>query len=136
MKKITQFVALMFVLLLAGPSVLADVRCVPSSGGDHAPACCVPTNHGMRHQLAADCHESMSTETIATECNQNGCQMTTVKVVAQAFATSESRADRAASSAGTIQIAVLLAPRLFARSFESVSPPGKAKYLLFQVFRI
>src|SRR6266568_7350739 len=124
MKKITQFVALMFVLLLAGPSVLADVPCVPSSEGDHAPACCVPTNHGMQHQLAADCHESMSTETTATECNQNGCQMTTVKVVAQAFATSEPSVDGAVSSAGTIQIPVLLASGLFARSFQSVSPPG------------
>jgi integrase/recombinase XerD len=54
-------------LLASCPSVLADVPCVPSSEGDHAPACCVPTNHGMRHQLAADCHESMSPETIATE---------------------------------------------------------------------
>ncbi len=136
MKKITQFVALMFVLLLAGPSVLADVPCVPSSDGDHSPACCIPTNHGMRHQLAVNCHESMSAETIATECSQSGCQMATVKVVAQAFATSESRVDWAASSAGTIPIHVLLSPGLFARFFESVSPPGKAKYLLFQVFRI
>jgi hypothetical protein len=136
MKKVNQLVALMFVLLLAAPSVLADVPCVPSSNGDHAPTCCILTDRGMRHQLAADCHESMSTETIATECNQSGCEMTAVKVVAQAFATSESRVDGAAFSASTIPIPALFSPGLFARSFESSSPPGKAKYLLFQVFRI
>ena len=136
MRKISQFVALMVALLLAGPSALANAPCLRASDGDHSPGCCATPNHGMGHGLAADCQEPMSSITIATECNQSGCQMATVKVVAQAFTTTESRIDWAASFAGSVQFPVLLTPGLLARSFESVSALGQAKYLLFQVFRI
>ena len=136
MRKITQFVALMVALLLAGPSVLADAPCSQYSDRDHSPECRITTNHGTGHKLAADCNESMSSATIATECNQSGCRMTTVKVVAQVFTTTKSETDAAASLLGPVQLPVPLTPGLLARTFESVSAPVQPKYLLFQVFRI
>jgi len=138
MKRITQFVALSVALLLAGPSVLAEAPCLQwlHSDRDHAPACCITAVSGPDHKVSADCHGSMRSESIASECNQSGCQMATVNVVAQAFTTAKSSTDANASFVVIAQLPVLPASGLVARSFESASAPGPAKYLRSQVFRI
>lgn len=138
MRRITQFVAMMVALLLAGPSVLAEAPCFERlhSDSDHAPACCITVHGGTGHELSADCHDSMRLESIASECSQSGCQMATVKVVAQAFTTTNSRTNGAAALITIAQLPVIPVSGLAARSFESASGPGLAKYLLFQVFRI
>jgi len=100
MKKITQVVAVMAALLLAGLSVLAEATCFQwlHLDSDHAPACCLTADGRMGHKLRTDCHESMRSESVASECNQSGCQMATVKIVAQ-VSTAKSKTDGAASSA-------------------------------------
>src|SRR6266481_2316524 len=138
MRRITQFVALIVALLLAGPSALAEAPCLQwlHSDSDHAPVCCIRADGGTGHKFSADCHESMRSESVAAECNQSGCQMATVNVVAQAFTTAKSRTDANTSFVVIAQLPVLPASGLVARSFESASAPGPAKYLRFQVFRI
>lgn len=138
MRRITQFVALSVALLLAGPSVLAEAPCLQglNSDMDYAPACCMTAASGPAHKVSADCHESMRSESIASECNQSGCEMATVKVVAPAITTAKSKINGATASVAIAQPPVLPASGLAAHSFEGASAPGPARYLRFQVFRI
>src|SRR6266568_6800308 len=99
MRRITQLVALIVALLLAGPSVLVEAPCLqwPHSKSDPVPGCCITATSGTGHMLSANCHGSMRSESITSECNQSGCQMATVKVVALAFTTARSRTNAAAA---------------------------------------
>src|SRR5258708_21448070 len=91
MRRITQFVALMVALLLAGPSVLAESPCLQwlHSDRDHAPACCITAASGPAHKVSAECHESMRSESIASECNKIGCERATVKIAAPGLTTTK-----------------------------------------------
>ena len=138
MRRITQFVALMVVLLLAVPSVLAEAQCSRwlHSDSDPVPACCITAYGGAGHSLSADCHGSILSDSIASECNENACEMATLTVAAQTFTTVKPKTDGAASLVVVAHVSVRPPSGLSARSFESASAPGPAKNLLFQVFRI
>jgi hypothetical protein len=138
MRKITQLVALMVALLVAGQSALAESSCNQwlLSGGGRAPACCISTGDAAAPQVSADCHGSIHVESVMAECNHSGCQMATVRVGAQALATARFKADRVTTLAVIAQLPVTSASVLTTRSVRSASAPGPASYMLFQVFRI
>ena len=138
MRRITQFAALMVVLLLAGQSVLAEAPCSQwlHTGDGHAPACCASAHNAMGDQLTEDCHGSMRSEAFAPVCNQSGCQMAMVQAAAQAITAPKSRADSAASLVATTPLLIVPTSAQPMRSIESAALPGPVKYLLFQVFRI
>src|SRR5450631_2920774 len=138
MRKITQLVALMVALLVAGQSALAEGSCTQwlLSGGGHAPACCISTGDAAAPHVSADCHGSMHVQTVTAECNHSGCQMAIVKVGVQALASARFKADRVTTLAVIAQLPVTSASVLTTRSVRSASAPGPARYVLFQVFRI
>jgi hypothetical protein len=78
----------------------------------------------------------MRLESIASACNQGGCDMATAKAGAQAITPTKSRTDRATGLVVIAQLPVTAASNLTTRPVESACSPGPAKYLLFQVFRI
>jgi hypothetical protein len=62
--------------------------------------------------------------------------MAAVKDVAQAFTTAKSKTNGVATLIPIAQLPIISASGSAARSIESASAPGPAKYLLFQTFRI
>src|SRR5579863_3667524 len=135
MRRITQLVALIVALFLAGQAVLAGAPC-SLSGVDHAPGCCIAATGTAGHHAAADCHGAMLSESAASACTQGGCQMATGRPAAQALTTVKSRAYKAAAFVVIAQLPVALAPVQPTPPFESSSAQRPARYLLFQVFRI
>lgn len=138
MRRITQFVALMVALLLAGPTVFAEAPCLLwlHADSDHAPACCITADGGTGHKVTADCYRFMRWESSALKCNQSGCQMATVTVVEQAVTTAKSRTNGAATLIAVAPLPIIPASCSAARSFENAAALGPARYLLFQAFRI
>jgi hypothetical protein len=138
MKRMTQFVAITVVLLLAGQSAVAETSCAEwfHSGGGHVPACCAAAGEATAIHLRTDCHKSMRLESMASDCIQGGCQMAAVRVGTQAITTAKSRVDTATALVAIAQPPVTPASVLTSWSVESASAPGPAKYLLFKAFRI
>ena len=138
MKKITQLVALIVALLLAGQTALAEVPCNLwlSAVDGHAPECCIGTSHSTSPQFSSNCHQTMGSEPITTELNQSGCGMSSVNGAAQAVTPAKSRAERAAAIVAVGLLPIPSAIRPQALSLETSPARGPSKYLLFQVFRI
>ncbi len=137
MRRITQLVALMVALLLAGQSAMAEVPCSTwLRTGDHSALCCTSAPVASSHQTVGDCHGAATGVSITADCSQGGCQMATVRPATQVLITEKSKTDRAAALVVLVQFPTALAPSRPARSFESASAARPAKYLLFQVFRI
>lgn len=138
MRRITQLVALIVALLVAGQSALAESTCSQwlHSGCKQVPACCISASDSSGSQLSMDCHESIHSESIGAECNQSGCHMATVRVVAPAIVTVKSKDHETVALVVVTQFPVISALGQTTRLFENVSAPGPARYLLFQVFRI
>jgi hypothetical protein len=76
-KRVTQFVALMVAVLLAGQSALAEGPCLQGlhSGCRQVAACCISATYSSGSQYMTDCHGSMRSESTALERNQGGCNM-------------------------------------------------------------
>jgi len=138
MRRITQLVALMVALLLAGQTALADAPCAHwlSSSSNNASGCCAPAANTSGRQLAAECHSPMHATSFIAECNECACSSTTSQVAAQPVASPDSKAYRVVALIAIAQLPALAPIAMPAESIQSASAPGPAKHLLFHVFRI
>jgi hypothetical protein len=135
MRRIAQLVALMVALLVAGQSAMAEAPCGLLAGNDHAAQCCTAAP-ATSSPNAGDCHGAIPGMYLAAGCGQGGCQMASVRPTAQALTTVKSRADRAAALVVIAQLPAVVAPAKPAYRFECAFAQRRARYLLFQVFRI
>ena len=138
MRRVAQLVAFAVTLLLASQSAVADEPCSMwlHSGDRHLPSCCVPTGDDAATHLLTDCHRSMRSQSIASECIQSGCQMASARTAAQAIVAKSSGAGKATRLVFISLLPVAPDSNSITGPVESASSPGPAKYLLFQVFRI
>jgi hypothetical protein len=133
-----QLVALMVALLFTGQSVLVETPCTQwlHAGNGHTLGCGLMAPSAAENQLTADCHAPRLSAPGALECNQSGCNMATVQVVAQASTAPKSKAGSIASFAAIREVYDVPASVQAMRSARIAPAPGPARYLLFQVFRI
>lgn len=110
MKRIAQFVALTAVLLLAGQSVLAESQCSPGleSSCAQVPGCCIPASDMTSSQAGMECHRPKYMESQAAKCNQSGCPMATVRVIAPAIIRAKYKADRSVALVVVAQLPIIL----------------------------
>lgn len=134
MRRITQLVALMVALLLAGQSALADSPC--SSGSNNTSRCCAPAVDTSGSQLATECHSPMHAASLIAQCNECACSSTSSQVATQSVAPPESKAYRVVALVAISQFLALAPVAMQADPFQSASAPGPARHLLFHVFRI
>ena len=138
MRRITQLVAFVVILLLAGQSALANAPCAHRlrASSDHASGCCTPEEDASGHAATAECHSPVRFASFTAECNDCACSATTDQVAAQPVASPESKAYRAAALIAIVQLSALIPIAMPVESFQAASSPGPSKHLLFHVFRI
>lgn len=147
MKRITQIVALMVALLLAGQSALAKAPCMPwLASGDPAAACCISAAVSAEVQLSGACHGAMASDAMTSMyrmpqsmvagCSQSGCEMVRAWPAAQVLTAEKSRVDQVSTSIAGTELALLLMPVQHGLLLMSVSADRLPRYLLYQVFRV
>src|ERR1035437_2834766 len=99
MRKISQFVALLVILLFAGQAAFADTPCSQwlHAGDGHGASCCVAAPSATGDRLTADCRASMPAGPAASEYNPCGCYAASVPVAAQAIMPAKSGVQGAAT---------------------------------------
>jgi hypothetical protein len=137
MRRITQLVALLVALLVAGQSAMAEASCSMwlQSGNDHAPTCCMKAAGTSQPKLGVDCHGTMQSQSMASEWNRSGCQVAPVQFATAAMLKSNP-AGRSTASVVIVQLPLSASPAITTHSFQGVPAPGPARYVLLQVFRI
>jgi hypothetical protein len=137
MRRITQLVSLMVALLLAGQTALADAPCAYwLSSSSNTSGCCAPAAGTSGRQLAAECHSPMHAASFIAGCSKCACNSTTGQVAAPPLASPDSKAYRVVALSAIAQLPALAPIAMPAESFQSASAPGRARHLLFHVFRI
>jgi len=138
MRRITQLVALMVALLLAGQSALANAPCDQglSSRSNHTSKCCAPATGTSGSQPASECHSPMHSASLIAPCNECACSSTASQVATQPVESPKSKAYRVVALVAISQFPALALIAMPAEPFQSASVNGPAKHLLFHVFRI
>jgi hypothetical protein len=138
MKKLTQIVALMVVMLVAGQSALAEAPCsewLRASCG-HDAGCCKAAGDSSASQMSMDCHGSSRPQTMSAGCGVSGCRTAMGRVVAPAVITRAFKSHRAAAAAAMTELPIANPSRQTVAPVDRAAAPGPARYLLYQVFRI
>lgn len=83
-----------------------------------------------------DCHGEMGIQAARAELNRSNCKMAPVEAVTQAVETAKTKAGNVAACVVTTLDPVFTSSGQIVERPASIAAPGRARYLLFQVFRI
>jgi hypothetical protein len=138
MKRITQLVALVVALLVAGQLAMAEGPCSMrlQSGNDHDPTCCMKAAGAAQPKPSAGCHGAMQSHSTASQWNQGGCQAAPAQVFAATISKTSSTVSKPQASAFVAQVPAIPLAVFTAGSLQGMPAPGPARYLLLQVFKI